>query len=459
MAEETEPLHRTWIHNDGPLQRRFVRPTISFMETEASGAIMLLAAAIAAIIWANSAWGASYFEFWETHISIQIGAFHFDESLKNFVNDGLMAIFFFVVGLEIKRELVIGELNTVKKASLPALAAFGGMVVPALIFVAFVWTSGPADALAGWGIPMATDIAFSVGVISLLGSRVPIGAKLFLLALAIVDDIGAILVIAVFYTSDLSFVWMVVAVATVLLIIVARQAGIRAGIIYLPLAVLAWFAFLESGVHATIAGVVLGLLVPARAYYSDTDFRRKGGWILDRFDRDKASPEAHERLDDDALALATIARESVSPLERWERALHPWSSFVIVPIFALANAGVRFVGVDIVGAVLSPVALGVSVGLAVGKPVGISLATWLALRLKIGQLPRHTTFVHIIGLGLIAGVGFTVSLFITELAFRSSAEALVFTDEAKIGIFVGSIIAGIAGFVFLRLYRARPASN
>jgi NhaA family Na+:H+ antiporter len=459
MDEETEPLHRTWIHIDGPLQRRFVRPALSFMSTEASGAIVLLAATIAALVWANSAWGDSYFEFWETHIEISIGGFHFDESLKHFVNDGLMAIFFFVVGLEIKRELVVGELNTVKKASLPAMAALGGMIVPALIYVTFVVSSGTTDALSGWGIPMATDIAFSVGVIALLGSRVPVGAKLFLLALAIVDDIGAIMVIAVFYTSDLSFVWMGVAVATLLVITFARQAGIRAGIIYLPLALIAWFAFLESGVHATIAGVILGLLVPARAYYSDSDFRRRAGWILVRFDRDQASPQAHARLDQDALALAAIARESVSPLERWEHALHPWSSFLIVPIFALANAGVRFVGIDIVDAVFSPIALGVSVGLSVGKPVGVALATWLALKLGIGQLPRHTSFRHIIGLGFLAGIGFTVSLFIAELAFRSSADGHLFTDEAKIGIFLGSILAGVVGFTFLRLYGGRSKAR
>jgi NhaA family Na+:H+ antiporter len=459
MEHDTEPLHRTWIHADGPLQRRFVRPALSFMRTEASGALIMLTATVAALIWANSAWGDSYFEFWETHITIEIGAFHFDESLKHFVNDGLMAIFFFVVGLEIKRELVVGELNTVKKAALPAMAALGGMIVPALIYVAFVSSSGSADALAGWGIPMATDIAFSVGVIALLGSRVPIGAKLFLLALAIVDDIGAIVVIAIFYTQDLSFVWMAVAAATLFVIFVARQAGIRAGVIYLPLALLAWFAFLESGVHATIAGVILGLLVPARAYYSDGDFRRKAGWILERFDRDQASPHAHARLDQDAMVLAAISRESVSPLERWEHALLPWSAFLVVPLFALANAGVRFAGIDVVEAVLSPVALGVSVGLAVGKPIGISLAVWVALRLGLGQLPRHTTFGHVVGLGFIAGIGFTVALFISELAFRSSAEGYLYTDEAKIGIFIGSIVAGIVGFTFLRLYKSKSPTR
>ncbi|MCJ7781534.1 MAG: Na+/H+ antiporter NhaA, partial [Acidimicrobiia bacterium] len=421
--------------------------------------IVLLAATILALIWANSAWGDSYFEFWDIHLSFEVGGFHFDQSLKHVVDDGLMAIFFFVVGLEIKRELVVGELNSVKKASLPAVAALGGMVVPALIYVAFVASSGPADALAGWGIPMATDIAFSVGVIALLSSRVPLGAKLFLLALAIVDDIGAILVIAIFYTDDLAFIWLIVAAAALALIAAARQAGIRAGIFYLPLAILTWYAFLESGVHATVAGVILGLLVPARAYYSDVAFRRRAGWILERWDRNAASPQAHERLDHDALELAAIAKESVSPLERWEHALHPWSSFVVIPLFALANAGVRFVNIDIVEAVTSPVALGVSVGLIVGKPVGIVVATWLGLKLKLGELPRHTSFGHIIGLGFLAGVGFTVSLFIAELAFRSSPDAHLFSDEAKIGIFIGSIVAGITGYTFLRLYKARSVEG
>jgi len=456
MDRDTERLHRTWLHSDQLIPRRFVRPALEFMQMEAAGAIVLLAATIAALVWANSAWGESYFEFWDIHIDFSIAGFHFDESLKHFVNDGLMAIFFFVVGLEIKRELVVGELNSVKKASLPAVAALGGMIVPALVYVAFVASSGPPDAIAGWGIPMATDIAFSVGVIALLSTRVPIGAKLFLLALAIVDDIGAILVIAVFYTDDLAFTWMIVAVGAMVLIIVARKAGIRAGIFYLPLALLTWFAFLESGVHATVAGVILGLMVPARAYYSDVDFRRRAGWILDRWDRDAASPQAHARLDQDAMELAVIAKESVSPLERWEHALHPWSSFVIIPLFALANAGVRFVGIDIVAAVTSPVALGVSVGLIVGKPVGITLATWLGLKLKLGQLPRHTTFGHVIGLGFLAGIGFTVSLFISELAFRSSPDAHLFSDEAKIGIFIGSIVAGVVGYLFLRFYKGEP---
>jgi len=459
MDHDTEPLHRTWLHSDRLIPRRFVRPALAFTHTEASGGIVLLAATVLALIWANSAWGASYFTFWDTSFTIEVGAFHFDETLKLIVNDGLMAIFFFVVGLEIKRELTVGELNTARKASLPALAALGGMIVPALIYLAFVVTGGPADAVNGWGIPMATDIAFSVGVIALLGTRVPVGAKMFLLALAIVDDIGAILVIAIFYTDDLSFTWLAIALAVIALMLVARKAGIRSVAFYLPLAIIVWFGFLESGVHATIAGVILGLSAPARSYYSDIDFRRRAGWILDRWDRDAVAPSAHARLDEDAIELAAIARESVSPLERWERVLHPWSSFIIIPLFALANAGVRFVGIDVGAAILNPVSLGVSVGLVIGKPVGVTIATLLGLKLKIGQLPRHVTFKHVIGVGLLAGVGFTVSLFIAELAFRSSAEAHLFADEAKIGIFLGSLLAGIIGYTFFFVTGRRRAAD
>ncbi len=459
MNQDNEPLHRTWLHSDRMVPRRFVRPALAFTHTEASGGIVLLVATVLALIWANSAWGDSYFEFWDIHITIDVGGFHFAESLKLIVNDGLMAIFFFVVGLEIKRELTVGELNTARKASLPALAALGGMIVPALIYLAFVISSGPADAINGWGIPMATDIAFSVGVIALLGSRVPVGAKMFLLALAIVDDIGAILVIAFFYTDDLSLAWLGIALAVIALILIARKAGIRSVAFYLPLAIVVWFGFLESGVHATIAGVILGLSVPARSYYSDKGFRQRAGWILDRWDRDAVSPSAHARLDEDALELAAIARESVSPLERWERKLHPWSSFFIIPLFALANAGVRFVGIDVLEAVINPVALGVSIGLVIGKPVGVTLATFLGLKLKLGQLPRHVTFHHVIGVGMIAGVGFTVSLFIAELAFRSSPDAHLFADEAKIGIFLGSLAAGVLGYLYFQVTGRKRAAD
>jgi Na+:H+ antiporter, NhaA family len=456
MANDSERLHRTWLHSDRAIPTRFVRPALRFADTEAASGIVLLAAAVIALLWANSPWGESYFTLWETHLTIHLGPFHFDEALKEVVNDGLMAIFFFVVGMEIKRELVIGELSGVRRAALPALAALGGMIVPALIYVSFVAGSG-GDALNGWGIPMATDIAFSVGVIALVGSRVPVGAKLFLLALAIVDDIGAILVIALFYTASLSIVWIGVAAGVLALVFAARQVGIRSLALYLPLAAIVWFAFLESGVHATIAGVILGLMIPAHAWYSDADFRRRAGWILERFDMDSASPDARERLNQDALELAAIARESVPPIERYESALLRFSSFVVVPIFALANAGIRFGDFDVVEAVFSPIALGVSVGLVLGKPIGITVATWIGLRLNLGELPRGVRFGHVIGIGMLAGVGFTVSLFIAELAFRDSATGAVLTDEAKIGIFLGSAIAGTVGYLVMRRITAsRP---
>jgi len=456
MAYDPERLHQTWLHSDRPIPRRFVRPALQFADTEAASGMVLLAAAVVALLWANSPWSESYFTFWNTHLVIELGEFHFDETLKEIVNDGLMAIFFFVVGMEIKRELVIGELNSVRKAALPVMAAVGGMVLPAAIYVSFVISSG-GDALNGWGIPMATDIAFSVGVIALLGSRVPVGAKLFLLALAIVDDIGAILVIALFYTSDLSLVWIGVAIGFLVAIGAARKAGIRSMLLYVPMALIVWFAFLESGVHATIAGVILGLMVPAHALYSDEDFRRRAGWILERFDMDAASPRARERLDQDALELEAIARESVPPIERFEYRLHRFSSFVVVPLFALANAGIRFSDFDVVEAIFSPVALGVSVGLVLGKPVGIAIATWIGLRLNLGELPRGVTFNHVLGIGMLAGIGFTVSLFIAELAFRNSDIAEILTNEAKIGIFLGSAIAGLLGYFVMRAVTASRA--
>ena len=445
MADDLEPVHSTWLHSDQYIPAHFMRPARRFMQVEAAGGVVLLIAAVVAVIWANSPGGASYFEFWGSTLSFEFGPIHVEETYKDIVNDGLMAIFFFVVGLEIKRELVIGELSEPRKAALPALAAVGGMAVPALIYLAFVLPSG-GEAVNGWGIPMATDIAFAIGLVAILGSRISSGAKLFLLALAIVDDIGAIVVIAVVYTEDLSLWWLAFALGAFAAIWLGKRAGIRAGAFYVPLAILVWFGFLESGVHATIAGVILGLLTPARALYSDTAFHQRATWIMERWDMNRRAPDAAARLDHDALELAAVARESVSPLRRMERALHNWSSFLIVPLFALANAGVRFVDIDMVSAVLSPVALGVSAGLVIGKPIGIGLATWIALRLNLGRLPARTSFKTITGLGLLAGVGFTVSLFITELAFTSE----ILTDEAKIGIFLGSGVAGVAGFLLLR---------
>lgn len=441
-----ERVHVTWLHSDRAVPTRFVRPLLRFAHIEAAGGTVLLVAAAVALIWANAPFGDSYETFWRTHFNLEFGPIHLEESLQHLVNDGLMAIFFFVVGMEIKRELVTGDLRDPKAAALPVIAALGGMIVPATIYLVLSSGSDAAGASRGWGIPMATDIAFAVGVVSLLGKRVPVGGKLFLLALAIADDIGAIMVIAVFYTDDLSLWYLAAALSALAAVAVASRVGIRTLGFYVPAAVVAWYFLLESGVHATLAGVALGMLTPARAMYSDRQYFERAHRILDRYDFDAAAPRGAERVDYDALALSSVARESVAPLNRLEDALHPWSSFVVVPIFALANAGVRFAGVDLFQAATHPVALGVSLGLIFGKLVGISVFTWLAVKLGLGKLPRLTGWKHIVGLAGLAGIGFTVSLFVTGLAFDDAA----LTDRAKTGIFIGSTIAGIAGYFVLR---------
>lgn len=435
-------IHGTWLHSDRFVPSRFVRPVLRFTEIEAAGGIALLAAALAALVWANSPWAPAYEALWETPLSIDLGLLRIEESLREGVNDGLMAIFFFVIGLEIKRELVAGELRDRRTAALPALAALGGMVAPAIIYLA---VSGGGEAARGWGIPMATDIAFSLGVVALLGNRVPVGAKLFLLALAIVDDIGVIAVIALFYTGDLSLPWLAAGLVGLVAVAVAAEVGIRSMTVYMGLGVLTWLAFLESGVHATIAGVALGLLTPARPMYDDQHYFERATAILDQYRDDEAREWSEERIDDQALTLAGMARESVSPLNRLERALHPWTSFVIIPIFALANAGVRLE--DVGGALASPVALGVGAGLLVGKTVGISLFAFLAVRLGLGRLPIFTSWRHLVGIAMLAGIGFTVSLFVAGLAFADPELA----DRARVGIFAGSTLAGLAGYLWLRL--------
>lgn len=445
--------HGTWATSNRFVPRTFVRPFYRFSQIEAASGLVLLVAAAVALIWANSPLADSYHHlFEEVHLEFALGPIHLDESLGRFVNDGLMAIFFFVVGLEIKRELVLGDLSNPQAAALPVVAALGGMIVPALIYVAFTAGAG-AEAARGWGIPMATDIAFAVGVISLLGRRVPAGGKLFILALAIADDIGAITVIAIFYTTDLRAVWLLGGVLGLAAMWIAQRIGVRSLIFYVPFALFVWFATLESGVHATLAGVVMGLLTPARAWYSATELDTKARMILDTYPLGDTVLD-EERADHEARLLAEIANESVAPLNRLEHRLLPWSSFLIVPLFALANAGVSFSGTPLDGILENPVALGVGLGLFLGKPIGITLFAWLAVRSGIGRLPPHTTWSHIVGLGSLAGIGFTVSLFVTGLAFTSVELAGV----AKIGIFAGSLLAGIVGSSLLLRSRHEAVS-
>ncbi len=433
-------LPQTWIESEHPLARAVGRPLQSFLAVEAGGGIMLVAATIVALVWANSPWSASYEAFIHTHVAIDIGSFSYDESLVHVINDGLMTLFFFVVGLEIKREWVAGELQDRRAAILPAVAALGGMIVPALIYFGLN-ASGPAS--DGWGIPMATDIAFALGVVAVLGRRVPSPLKIFLLTLAIVDDIGAILVIAVFYTADLAWPWLIGALGAVVVVVLCRRMRVRYHAVYIGLGLAMWFFVLESGVHATIAGVVMGLLTPALP---------------------SLSPEGTEALVDELegrndLSAADVHRVSIliseaSPLtERLEYLLHPWTSYLIVPVFALVNAGIPLTREGLTNP--SSITVGAILGLIVGKTVGISLFSWITLRLGVAQLPDGVRFSQLAGVAVLAGIGFTVSLFVSSLAFPTGPHL----SDAKVGILLASVVAAVIGSVVLAVAARRPAAT
>jgi NhaA family Na+:H+ antiporter len=414
--------------NDADDRHRLIRPLVDFLHTEAAGGVALLAAAIVALLWANSPWDTSYDDVWTTHLAVALGDWELDLDLRDWINDGLMVLFFFVVGLEIKRELVEGELRDPRRAALPVWAALGGMIVPALIYAAF---NAGGEGSEGWGIPMATDIAMAVGVLSLMGSRASPSLKLFLLALAIVDDIGAIVVIAVFYTDDIGGEALLASAGLVVVVAAMRGAGVTSIAPYAVIGAALWLALHESGVHATLAGVVLGLMTPTRPIrhpeFVDAD--------------ELADVSSYEA----ARQTATAARESVSVVEWLEHQLHPWTSFVIVPLFVLANAGLPLSGAAVSDALRSPVAGGIVVGLVAGKFVGIAGFTWLATRLRMAPLPQGATWSGILGVSALAGIGFTVSIFITDLAFAGTA----LVDQAKIAILAASVLAAASGSALL----------
>ena len=432
MAGSDSLLKRpTFASSDNSLAKFVARPVLRFIDREVAGGILLLVATAAALVWVNSGWGDSYHSFWHTEIELAVGSWHLPHmSLGHFVNDALMALFFFVVGLEIKRELVTGDLSSMRAAALPAIGAAGGMIVPALLYFAFN-TAGEAS--RGWGIPMATDIAFAVGIVALLGSRVSPKIKLFLLTLAIVDDIGAIAVIAIFYTSDLSTTWLLTALVGLIAVWVLQKIRVWAIPVYAVLGIFIWYATLESGVHATIAGVALGLLTPARPLLGQRDAQQ----IVDALPSDANVAEVRH--------ASFLAQESVPLTERLEELLHPFTAFMIIPIFALANAGIVLSGDTISDAAASNVTLGIIVGLVIGKPLGIALFTWVATRFGFA-LPEGVNWPQFVGMGLAAGIGFTVSIFVGNLAFEDSA----ITELAKIGILVASLIAAIGALVLLR---------
>ena len=422
---------------------RVVAPIARFLHVESAGGVVLLLATVAALALANSPVSEVFLSLWKTPVGFSVGAFEIHHSLKHWINDGLMVIFFFVVSLEVKRELIFGELRELRAAALPIAAALGGMVAPAALYLAFQW--GEA-AQHGWGIPMATDIAFVVGCMALLGPRVPNSLRILLLSLAIADDVGAILVIAIGYTTELSLSALAWAFLGIGLVMLLQRMGVRNLGIYVPLGVGIWFGFHESGVHATIAGVVLGLLTGVRPWVSQkllTQFVHQLGGFL----QGNSWHDTHQRQ---ALlqSVETAVRKSTSPMERLEAALHPWVSFVIMPLFAFANAGVPVEA----GAFTDSVAIAVVVGLCVGKPVGIVLISWLAVRTGLAKLPEGVSWGILAAGGVLAGIGFTMSLFIAGLAL---SEPLLLA--AKIGILTGSALCAVLGLALLLWLLPKPA--
>lgn len=441
-----------------PLERTFERiatPFEEFIHRQSSSGLLLVATTLLALVLANSAAAHIYEELLHTHLSLQLGPWSLDHSIHHWINDGLMSLFFFVVGLEIKREVLVGELASLRRAALPIVAAVGGMVVPALIYLA-VNPEGPAA--RGWAIPMATDIAFAVGILVLLGSRIPQGLITFLVALAIVDDLGAVLVIALFYTEDIAAGALGFAGAWLAVLIAFNLLGIRRPWPYFAVGGLLWLAMLESGVHATLAGILTALTIPARAKFDPTTFSRQVRELMDRFDR-RVRPGRALINNPDQHALVQTLENGVhqveAPLQRLEHNLHIPVALGILPLFALANAGILIHPGSLGQVLVHPVTLGILLGLVGGKVAGITGFTLVAARLGIGELPAGVRPAHVAGLGLIAGIGFTMSIFITDLAFRDPETVRL----AKTGILVASLAAALAGLAWLAATTRVPASK
>ncbi len=422
---------------------RVLWPFREFARLQASGGILLFLCAVVALVWANSPWASSFEAFWQVKLTVGVGEAVLSKPLLLWINDGLMAIFFFVVGLEIKREVIAGELASPRKAALPIAAALGGMIVPALIYASL--TIGTAS-ISGWGIPMATDIAFALGVLALLGDRVNVGLKIFLPALALIDDLGAVLVIAIFYTDTIAWGSLAIGGVALALLAIAYLSGVRKPLVYGLVGIVVWLAFLKSGIHATIAGVLLAMTIPTRTRINTVEFLTRGRALLGDLEKAVDSEDDAEAVRHGAVEeLEVTCEQAQTPLHRLEAGLHPWVAFVIMPIFALANAGVSLAGG--VGTVLfDRVTLGVFFGLLIGKQVGVMLASWVTVRLNLAALPSGTTWRQLYGVSWLAGIGFTMSLFIASLAFDDAGSLA----EAKVGILGASLVAGVVGFALLR---------
>jgi len=427
-----EPIHK------------IVAPISRFMHVETASGIVLLCATAAALILSNSPLSALFLGIWETHVTFAVGTYRLDTSLQHWINDAVMALFFFVVGLEVKKEFVLGQLRDVRQAALPMAGALGGMLVPAGVYW-LLQHDGPAK--DGWGIPMATDIAFVVGCMVVLGSRIPAGLRTLMLTLAIADDVGAILVIAIGYSGGVHWGALAAGLALIGLVSVLARIGVRSILAYCVLGVAVWFAFYESGIHATIAGVILGLMTPARSYLSTTYLGEALGRAQKVLSGDwESEPDKAARI----RRLRHAAREIISPLEYLESVLHPWVAFLIMPVFALANAGVPIT----LSELGHPVTFAVAAALLVGKPLGIFSFCWIAVRLGVARLADGMSWSLLLGGGILGGIGFTMALFIAGLAVQGQA-----LDAAKLGVLVGSVVSAAVGIVVLVLAtRGRAAA-
>jgi len=426
-------------------------PLAQMARSKAFPGILLGTCAIVAILLANSGWAEPWDRLCHTTLAIRLGDLELQKSLAHWTSDGLMVVFFFFVGLEVKHEILDGELQSLRQAALPLAAALGGMIAPAGIYMATAWLCDDATAARGWGIPMATDIAFALGVLIVLGKRVPPGLKVFLATLAIADDIGAVLVIAVFYTEQIAWQFLGLGALVLTASFACNKLGVRRTWPYAVFGIAIWLLFLKSGVHATIAGVALAFTIPARRALHEREFSRRGRELLDEFDEiADPSPRTNQAQLETVYELQHHAEAVQAPLQRMEHGLHPFVSFFVVPVFALANAGVAFEH-GVLDAFANAAGLGVFLGLAIGKPIGVLAATWLACRFLGSSLPSLVSWRHIFGAGCLAGIGFTMSLFLNGLAFPSGSAAF---HASKLAIVTASVFAGTIGYLILRTGRS-----
>ncbi len=428
-----------------PIDRWIVDPMRGFLKNSTTSGIVLFTAAFTAIILSNSPLADEFHHLWEITLSIGLGDWQLSKSLHHWINDGLMAVFFFVIGLELKREIISGELKNPKNAILPIAAAIGGMVVPALIYHFF---NPSGEVQSGWGVPMATDIAFALGILYLLGDRVPVSLKIFLTVLAIADDLGAVLVIAFFYTSDINMLSLLTGAGFMAVLIAANLFGVRNTLFYGIVGVGGlWLAFLMSGVHATIAAVLAAFTIPANVKYSETVFEQKLNTLMKLFR--KADPNNSPTVTNEQLHLLEkirhVSKEAFTPLQQLEHSMHPLVAFIIMPVFALANAGISL-SADSLTNLSSSVTMGVFFGLLLGKFIGVVATVAILIKLRVASLPKDFTNRHLLGAGLLAGIGFTMSLFISELAFDHK----IYIEEAKMGILLASLVAGLLGYFVIR---------